>query len=84
MHLPHLGQTSESLLTDMLLSDLVQSLRNKTDQQELSDGKTPSKKPSVKGTVFGFSGLFRDFFAAEHVMPPTLDSLTVINALQRP
>lgn len=42
------------------------------------------KNPSVKGTVFGFSGLFQEFFAAEHVMPPTLDSLTVINALQRP
>lgn len=46
--------------------------------------KKKQQNPSVKGTVFGFSGLFQEFFAAEHVMPPTLDSLTVINALQRP
>lgn len=46
--------------------------------------KTLSKKPSVKGPVFGFPGLFQEFFAAEHVMLPTLDGLTAVNALQRP
>lgn len=39
---------------------------------------------SVKRTVFDFSGLLPAFFDIEHVMPPTLASLTVINALQRP
>lgn len=46
--------------------------------------KKQSKKRSVKGPVFGFPGLFQEFFAAEHVMLPTLDGLTAVNALQRP
>lgn len=46
--------------------------------------KTLSKTPSVKGPVSGFPGLVQEFFAAEHVMLPTLDGLTAINALQRP
>lgn len=46
--------------------------------------KRKKKKASVQRTVFDFPGLLPAFFAIEHVMPPTLASLTVINALQRP
>lgn len=53
--------------------------------------KPLSENLTVKGTVFGFSGLFTEsqnvpifFFSADCVIPTTLDSLTVINALQRP
>lgn len=82
LHFPLLAQAQETLLTNILPSDLVQSLQNK----DFSDENCSQKNLQWKEVYLVFrvcSNIFF-FFSADHVMPTTLDSLRVINALQRP